>query len=92
MSSGNSPTSRPDQPCPMASRDVERDLRAGVARADDEDVAVLELAGVPVVARVELTDRRIELAGEGGDARLVVRAGRDDDLVRLEPAIADADP
>ena len=77
-----------NQPCPMAGRDVERDLRARVARADDEDGAVLELARVPVVARMELADGRIELAGERGDARLVVGAGRDDDLIGLEPAIA----
>ena len=82
---------RAHQPRPMASRHVERDLRAGVARADDEDVAILQLTRVPVVTRVELADGRIELAGERRDARLVVGAGRDDDLIGLEPAIPDAD-
>ena len=42
-------------------RSLPRDVRAGVARANDENRSLLELREIPVVVRVELCDARIEL-------------------------------
>ena len=64
------------------------DVRARVARADDEHRPVLELRQVAVVARVELGDARVELARELGRVRPLEDAGGDDDVVGLEAPVA----
>ena len=56
---------RPRAPTPS----LEGDVRARVARADDEHRPVLQLREVAVVARVELGDAGVELAGEVGRRR-----------------------
>jgi len=42
-----------------------RDIRARVTDAHDQDRTLLELGRVVVLARMELSNCRIELAGEG---------------------------
>ena len=59
----------------------ERDIRAGVRGADHEHRPVGELLGSPVVERVELADRRVELRRERRHDREAVRAGGDDDVL-----------
>ena len=66
---------------------LERDVRARVARADDEHRPVLQLGEVAVVARVELPDPRIEIGREARDVRLLHHSRRDDDVVGLEPLL-----
>ncbi len=63
------------------------DVGAGMADADDEDGAFGELRLIPVVARVELPDARIEGVREVGDVGLVKGPGGDDHLGRLEPSV-----
>jgi hypothetical protein len=72
-------------PRSVSPRQLERDLGARVADADDEDGAVSQLGRVAVRRGVELVDPRVELAGEGGNLGRPVRARGDDHVVRLEP-------
>ena len=64
------------------------DVRARVARADDEHRPVLQLRQVAVVVRVKLGDARIELARELGRVRPLEDARGDDDVVGLEAPLA----
>ncbi len=50
-------------------RDLERDVAARVPDPDHQDATVAELRGVPVRARVQLDDRRVELRREHRDPR-----------------------
>ena len=70
-----------------------RDIASRVRGADDEDGPGLKLCGAAVVRRVELPDSGIEVGGEVGSHGPVVLedAGRNDDVVGLEPAIAGTD-
>ena len=43
---------------------LERDLLAGVGRADDEDPALGQVLRAPVVGAVELRHARVELVGD----------------------------
>ena len=66
----------------MGLGDLVGDVGAGVRGADDEHRAVAELAGTAVLARVQLQDRRVELAREVGDVRSAAEgAGGDHDVV-----------
>ena len=69
-------------------RGLEGDVRARVARADDEDGAFLELREVAVVARVELGDVGIERAREVGHVGPLEDACRHDDVVGFELQVA----
>ena len=57
-------------------------------KSDDEDGAMTQLGRVPILARVELGDRRVEVDGEVRDVQLLERAGRDDDPRCLETLLA----
>ena len=72
----------------VLARRFERDLGSRVPGADDERVALLELRRPPVLAGVQLHDARIQRTREGRDPGALVRAGRDDDVVGLEPPVA----
>ena len=85
---GSCPVSFPDRITSCCRGRLEGDVGARVARADDQHRPGLQLREVAVVARVELGDARIELAGEVGDVRLLEDARRDDDVVGLEPPVA----
>ena len=63
------------------SRELERDLLAGVGPADDEDPALGQVVGAPVRGAVDLGQLGIELVGDRRRERDLERAGRDDDLV-----------
>jgi hypothetical protein len=58
---------------------LDRDIRAGVARANDEDRTRLKLRWVSIVHRMELTDARVELFCPCRSLRGLVTAGGDDD-------------
>ena len=73
----------------MLRRSLVGDVRARVARADDEHRPVLELGEVPVVVGVELSHPRIELRREARHVRLLHDTRRDDDVVGQEPPVAD---
>ena len=75
----------------VAVRQLERDLGARVAGTDDENVAVLELRGIAVLARMQLHDPRIEVGRKLRNARDLMGAGRDDHVRRLEGASARRD-
>ena len=57
------------------------DLAAGLAAADDQDLAGGKLAAVAVGRGVQLGDREWKAFGEAGDVGLVVAADREDDGV-----------
>ena len=61
-------------------------LHAGLARAHDQHPARGQLAGVPVVMRMDLRDPRREAGRGRRDARHVERTGRGHHRVRLERA------
>ena len=68
-------------------RQLHRDLRSRVPDTDEEHRAVGELRRVPVLVRVHLHDRRIEIGGERRHLRLLEVRHRDDDVVGLECAV-----
>lgn len=70
----------------MCAGGLERNLGAGVARADHQDAAVAQLRRAVVVAGVQLHDARVEQGGERGDRRDLVGAGRDHHVIGLEAA------
>jgi hypothetical protein len=72
----------------MQAGNLESDLRSGVASANHQNDAFLELRRPIVLARMELHDGRMELVGEGGDLRNLVGARRDDHVFRFETAVA----
>jgi hypothetical protein len=76
------------QPRTVSARDLERDLRAGVAGADHEDCPVAQLGRVPVVARVQLDDLSVQILGELGNTWRPIGPGGDDDVIGFEPPIA----
>ncbi len=65
----------------VARRQFFCDLEAGVTPADDQDAAVGDVARPAVARAVHLEDLGRELPGNWGRARLVERAGGDDDLI-----------
>ena len=67
----------------MRSSRLVRDVRPRVTHTHHEDRARLELGRVPILARVELSDRWIEVVGERRDARLSECTGRHDHPLRL---------
>ena len=75
----------PGQQHPVRLRQVHRDVRAGVAGTDDENVAGAKLARVVVLRRVHRRDARVQVAGEIRDHRHPVEAGGHDDVIRLKP-------
>ena len=64
---GICPQSRPARIVGWVCGHLVGDVGAGVGRTDDEHGSVVQLAGSPVLARVQLQDRRVELGGELGD-------------------------
>src|SRR5665811_2496102 len=60
---------------------------AGVAGADDEDAAGLELRRVAVVVRVNLMDTGIEFGGKARHLRKLVAPSRDDDAIRCNNCV-----
>ena len=88
MSGGMCPFGLPDSVVGWVCRDLQRDVGARVPDADDEHATVPQLRRVPVLAGVQLDDRRIEVGRERRDPRVPVRARRHDDVRRLERAIA----
>ena len=79
---------------PPADREVNRarcgelggDLEAGVTAADHEHVSGGDLFGTTVPRAVKLRDLGRQIAGEGGNGRLLERARRDDDPVGSDRA------
>ena len=67
--------------------ELHRDLRSRVPDAHEKHGAVGELRGVPVLVRVHLHDRRVEIGGERRHLRLLEVRHRDDDVVGLERAV-----
>ena len=67
------------------------DLVAGVPAADDEDGALLHVAGSQVAGAVRLEHVRSQVAGERRQVRRLERAGRDDGLIRLDAAAGDVE-
>src|SRR5947208_758233 len=65
MRNGDLADVSPGEPGGARTGQLVRDLRAGVAGADDEHAAFPQLHGVAVLARVQLDDSRIELRCEG---------------------------
>ena len=65
-------------------RQLDGDLGAGIAEADDEGRTVCELRRISVVDRVQLHDPRIEILRERRLLRHAVGAGRDHDVLGLE--------
>ncbi len=63
---------------------VLRDLRAGVAHADDERTARRELSRIAIRPGIHLTDALVEALREGGDARHLVVRHRDNHLASGE--------
>ena len=76
------------QPGLMQPGYVEGDLGPRVSSADDENGALPQLGGPPVVGGGQLDDARIERGGEGGHAGSLVGTRRHDHVVGLEPPIA----
>src|SRR5204862_3088783 len=75
------------EPHSAVARQLERDLRAGVAGADDEHRPVGEIEWRAVVARVELMDALVESCRDGGNVRPLEWSRRDDDVVGLERSV-----
>ena len=69
--------------------EVERDLRAGVAHADDERTPPGEIGAAAIVAAVHDAAGEDVVALDRRHVRDVVRAGRDDDDARPERAAVD---
>ena len=67
MRKGSSPGVAAGEPDAMAARDLHRDLGARVAGADNQHAALAQLRRVAVVARMQLDDRRVELARKRGE-------------------------
>ena len=97
---GPGPISTPDRqsglrPCPRRSSGAcsrpRRRCRHRNGRARRRGPAVLELARIVVLVRVQLADRRVELPGERGHVRDRERPGGDDDLAGGDPAAARGD-
>jgi len=78
----------PRDPRPASARQFDGDLRARVSGADDQDAALLQLLWVPVVARMELHDLRIELGREVRHPVPLVVRHRNDHVLGLEPHLA----
>ena len=76
---------------PAGAAQLVRDLHAGRPRPHDEDRAVGQLARVAIAARVDLRDVRV-LRDDRRDQRLLERAGRRDDVARLDRAVARLGP
>ena len=68
-------------------RELHRDLGARVPDAHEQHGAVGQLRGIPVLVRVHLHDRRVEIGGERRHLRLLEVRHRDDDVVGLERAV-----
>ena len=81
----------PRQPDLVTPREIERDLRARVTRADDQHAAVPQLARVPVVLGVKLNDVAAQLARERRNPRGLVAGHGDHDLGGLDGAAVGLD-
>src|SRR5829696_7587294 len=64
------------------------DVRARVARSNDEDGTFLQLRQVAVVVGVKLSDAGIEVASELRRVRPLEHTRGDNDVVRLEALVA----
>ena len=69
-------------------RELERDLRAGVPRSDDEHWPLGKLERIVVAARMDLVDFGRKPPADGRNLRLLERARRDYDLIGLVDAVA----
>jgi hypothetical protein len=78
----------PRQRRTVCARDLECDLRSGIARADHENRAVRQLAGVSVLAGMQLDDPRVEVGCEVGNLGHPVGAGGHHDVIGLEKLVA----
>jgi hypothetical protein len=67
---------------------LDGDLGARVARSDDQHRARAQLRRAPVLARVQLDDPRVELAGERRQLGLLVARHRHHHLARQESLLA----
>jgi hypothetical protein len=74
----------PREPGRMPLSHFHRDFRSGVAGTHDQHSAGSQLRRVPIVARVELHDPKVELGREPRDSRPAIIPCRDHDLIRLE--------
>ena len=68
-------------------RELHRDLGARVPDAHEKHGTVGQLRGIPVLVRVHLHDRGIEIGGERRHLRLLEVRHRDDDVVGLERVV-----
>src|SRR5215470_12035033 len=59
-----------------------RDLRAGLTGADDQHCAHRQKRRIPILARVNLQDVRMNLRAEKGDSRRLVEARSNHDIIR----------
>ena len=71
--------------------DLESDLGPRIARADDENIAVAELAEVAIVARMELHYLRCQSCAGRGDARPLPACHGHNHVARLESTIGRGD-
>ena len=78
------------QPRRMTARTTSRAISAPELPAPTTSTPPSELRRIPVVARVQLHDRRVELAARTPAPGAADRRHRDDDVVGLEPAVAGA--
>ena len=69
-------------------RELHRDLGSRVPHADEKGWTIGELRGIPVLVRVHLHDRRVEIGSERRHLRLLEVRHRHDDVVGLERAVA----
>jgi hypothetical protein len=72
-------------------RDVEGDVGSGIARSDEEHITRPELAGIPVLARMQLHDAGLERLRESRDPACLVHGHGDHDMIGLEPSAAGID-
>ena len=91
MTDGDLAGGRASQPRPMRAYNLERDLGTRVPNAHDQDAPFPQLGRTSVVARMQLHDARVEIAGVGGDRGRMVGARRDHDVIGLEPPVPGGD-
>jgi hypothetical protein len=77
----------PREPYLPEPRELERDLRAGVARADDEHWTVGQIERAAILARVDLLLGRRQPRRERRHERPLERPGRHHDVIGFVPTI-----
>ena len=81
----------PGEPGRVALDHLDRDLGARVPDSDDEHRSCAKLRRVPVLARMELDDARVELVHEGRHPGNLLASHRHDHVLCLEAPVARLD-